>query len=252
MSRLVRRYGLMVAVVVAPALALLQSGASQAAVCGYTGYHYYSYAQSGAGTNTGTGAEMQTWTHWSLGGHSSSNSPTPFSNEAVWTRDYDNINNAVEVGFITGEANEGTFSNAMYPYYTLNDGACPCGYFTSTSLPTDTVIWNSATSNGTDSWAYVNNKLLAERTYGVSTPRQNFEQAEVDYHDIWMGGGSGVNVALEYQTPDNQWHDWGSITGGTERYDPVTGTDGGAAGYGYVNETDAPNGAFEGGYGQSC
>jgi len=250
MTRLIRRCGLMVAVIVAPALALLQSGAAQAAVCGYTGYHYYSYAQSGAGTNKGTGAEMQTWTHWSLNGHPSSDSP--FSNEAVWTRDYNNMSDAVEVGFMTGLAYEGTFSNGMYPYYTENNGNCPCHYFTGTSLPTDTDIWNSATSDGTHSWAYVNNKLLAELSYGVSTPRQNYEQAEVDYHDIWMGGGSGADVALEYQTPDNQWHDWGSITGGTERYDPSTGVDGGAAGYGYFNETEAPNGAVEGGYGQSC
>jgi hypothetical protein len=248
MSSILRRWGPALAAVVAVATVLVQGNTVQAAVCGYSGYHYYSYAQSGAGTNKGTGAEMLTWTHWSLNGHPSSD--YPFSNEAVWTLDNNNANDALEVGFITGRANQGSYSSGMYPYYTENNGGCPCGYFTSTNLPTDTVIWNSATSNGSDSWAYVNNKLLAEVAYGVSTPRLNYEQAEVDYHDIWMGGGSGSNVALEYQTSSNAWKDWGSIIGGTE----ASGSAGtySPAGYGYFNETEAPNGTVEGGYGQSC
>jgi hypothetical protein len=245
-----RRYGLLMAVPLALAVTLMQGQAAQAAPCAYSGYHYYSNAWSGSGSNKGTGAEMLTWSHWSLNGHSSSD--YPFSNEAVWTIHGTNLgsNDAVEVGFMTGRANQGSYSNGMFPYYTLNNGACPCKYFTSTGLPTNTVIWNSATSDGTHSWAYVNNQLLAELSYCVTTPRFNYEQAEVDYHDIWMGGGSGSNVALEYQTSGNQWLDWGAISGQTE----ASGSAGtySPAGYGYSNYTQQPNGVVEAGYGQSC
>lgn len=262
MSRMLRRGGVTVAAALTVALTVMHSYPAQAAPCPFDGNHYYSVAWSGAGTNKGTGAEMQTWANWSLDGHTSSDSPPPFSDEAVWTMNgtsltnYSCANGAVEVGFITGEATGGGFSNGMYPYYTTNCGNCinfsPCDFFTTTNLPTNTVIWNSATSDGTNSWAYVNNKLLAEIPYGVPTPRFNYEQAEVDYHDIWMGGGSGSNIALEYQTSSNQWKDWGVING-------ETGHDNGSglispAGYGYFNQLDQPNGVVEGGYGstQGC
>jgi hypothetical protein len=239
-------------VVAAAALVMpvISSLPAAAAPCPYSGTHYWARAQSGSGTNKGTGAEMDTWTHWSLNGHPSSDSP--FSNEAVWTMtgtSYTNANTseALEVGFATGELYEGSFSNGMYPYYTENNGNCPCHYFTSTSLPTDSVIWNSATDDGTHAWAYVNSTLLAELSYPIPTPRLNYEQAEVDYHDIWMGGGSGASSALEYQTSSNEWLDWGSTTGILS----PTGTDG-AAYYGYYDEVEQPNGVTQGGYGTSC
>lgn len=208
--------------------------ARPAAQCGYTGLHYYAEAYSGHGTNHGTGAEMRTWSSWSLNGHSDG-----FSNEAVWSIDYNNQNNALEVGFNTGVGNVGVFSNSMYPYWTINNGGDEHDY-TSDALPKNTVIWNSATSDGTHSWAYVNNSLLAEISYGVATPRWNYEQAEVNYHDIWMGGGSGANVALEYQVPSGAWYDWGSISGTADTE------------YNYTIQLYQPNGAVEGGYGKSC
>jgi hypothetical protein len=244
------RISLVAVAAAAALLPALQALPAAAAPCAYSGTHYWARAQSGYGTNKGTGAEMDTWTKWSLDGHPSSDDP--FSNEAVWSMNGTsyltaNSNEMLEVGFITGEAYEGSYSNAMYPYYTENNGNCPCGYFTGTSLPTGTVIWNSATDDGTHGWAYVNSKLIAEVTYGIQTPRLNYEQAEVDYHDIWMGGGSGASSALEYQNSSNQWVDWGSTTGILS----PTGS-GGAASYGYYDDVEQPNGVTQGGYGKSC
>jgi hypothetical protein len=84
---------------------------------------------------------------------------------------------------------------AVQARHPVAAGTCPPS--TSVNLPTGSVIWNSATDNGTDSWAYVNNKLIGEFYNPIATPRLNYEQAEVDYHDIWMGGGSGASSALE-------------------------------------------------------
>jgi hypothetical protein len=228
---------------------LTGSAPALAATCPYTGYHYNAEATSGAGTNQGTGALMKTWSSWSLDGHTASSGA--FSDEAVWTIDNKNSNDALEVGFNVGVgATDSVYENYMYPYYTTDNGGNETD-FTGTILPTDTDIWNSATSNGTDSWAYVNNKLLKEIPYGVPTPRLNYEQVEVDYHDIWMGGGSGSDVALEYQSSNGDWYDWGYIDGSTNTYAPGGGSVG-PAGYGYFIDLDQPNGADEGGYGQSC
>ena len=44
--------------------------------------------------------------------------------------------------------------------------------FQGTSLPTNTNIWNSATSDGHSTWAFVNNRQIAYfANYGVATPR---------------------------------------------------------------------------------
>jgi hypothetical protein len=252
MPRRMHRIALAAAAAAVFVLPVLPGNPAAAAPCPYSGTHYWARVWSGYGSNKGTGAEMDTWTHWSLNGHPRSDSP--FSNEAVWTMtgtSYTNANTSemLEVGFITGLAYEGTFSNGMYPYYTTYDGDCNngCGYFTSTNLPTGTVIWNSATDNGTDSWAYVNSKLIGEFYNPIPTPRLNYEQAEVDYHDIWMGGGSGASSALEYQNSSNEWLDWGSITGVMS----PTGTDG-ASYYGYYEDLEQPNGVTQGGYGSSA
>jgi hypothetical protein len=226
---------LLLGVLTAPSASAGSAKASRPdARCPYSGVHYYAEGYSGYGSNKGTGADMRTWTHWSLNGHSDG-----FSDEAVWAIDYNNGNNALEVGFNTGAGNVGVFSNAMYPYWTINNGGDEHDY-TSDALPTNTVIWNSATSDGTHSWAYVNNHLLQEISYGVQTPRWNYEQAEVNYHDIWMGGGSGSNVAAEYQTSSNSWYDWGYIHGSSDTE------------YHYTIQLYQPNGAVEGGYGVAC
>lgn len=178
---------------------------------------------------------MRTWTSWSLNGHSDG-----FSNEAVWTDEWGSgFSNSFEVGFNTGVGKPGVFSNAMYPYWTQADGQNEHDY-TSQPLPANQVIWNSATSNGTDSWAYVNNKLLAVAPYGVAAPRYNYEQAEVNYYNIWMGGGSGSNVSAEYQAPSGSWYDWGYIQGSAD------------TAYNYDIQLYQPNGAVEGGYGKAC
>ncbi len=174
------------------ALVWATPGTSQAAPCPYSGDHYKAQAVSGYGTNKGTGGWMDTWSNWSLDGHTASTGA--FSNEAVWSIDHNNFNNALEVGFNVGTgADTSVFENYMYPYYTLNNGGNERDYV-ATVLPTNSTIWNSATSDGTNSWAYVNNTLLGGKaispSYGVATPRWNYEQAEVNYHDIWMAGGS--------------------------------------------------------------
>lgn len=188
---------------------------------------------------------MDTWASWSLDGHSDG-----FSDEAVWTIDNNNQSNALEVGFNVGTgANTSIYENYMYPYYTTNNGGSEKDY-TGTVLPTNSTIWNSATSDGTHSWAYVNNKLLAEVSYGVSTPRLDYEQTEVNYHDIWLGGGSGSGMTLSYQNSSNNWYNWGFIQGGTHYYNGSTV--GSPAGYGYYNDLAQPATATEGGYGKAC
>lgn len=235
----------------------LAPGAALASPCenGGGSIHWYATDISGAGSNKGTGGYMQTWTHWSLDGHPASDGP--FSDEAVWTYDKNNGNDALEVGFSTGYGGgSGTLTNNMYPYVTVNDDQDPPADetdFQGTSLPTDTNIWNSATSNGSSTWAFVNNKQIAYfASYGVSTPRVNYEQAEVNYQDIWMGGGSGSAMALSYQTSSNAWDTWGYENAGTDWYNLQTGASGSPAGHGYFADASPPNAVTEGGYGQAC
>jgi hypothetical protein len=190
---------------------------------------------------------MDTWSSWNLDGHGNSG----FSDEAVWAIDNNNTNDALEVGFNIGEgATSSTYENYMYPYYTINNGGTEIDK-TATILPTNSTIWNSATSDGTHSWAYVNSTLVAEISYGVSTPRLNYEQAEVNYHDIWMGGGSGSGLTLSYQSSNNNWYTWGYVNGSTHHYAPG-GNSYSPAGYGYYIDTAQPATATEGGYGQAC
>jgi hypothetical protein len=222
--------------------------AASAATCPFSGYRYAAIATSGAGTNKGTGAYQNTWSTWSFNGHPKGDNP--FSNEAVWVIQEDNNSDSLEVGWNVGEgANSSVYENYQYPYYTYNNGGTEQDY-TGTVLPQNETIWDSATSDGTHSWAYVNNKLLAEITYGVATPRQDVEQTEVDYHDIWMGGGSGSSMTMSYQNSSNEWNNWGFINGSTSEFN----SDGkvGPAGYGYYINTAQPASATQGGYGQAC
>jgi hypothetical protein len=234
-------------------------GTAQASPCenGAAAIHRYGQDVSGSGSNKGTGAYMQTWAHWSIDGHTASD--LPISNEAVWTIDANNRNDALEVGWKTGYViNTGTIDNNMYPYVTVNNDQDPPADeydFTGTSLPTNTSIWNSATSDGTSTWAYINNTQYAHfASYGVSTPRQNYEQAEVNYQDIWMGGGSGSTISLYYQTPSNAWVAWGSQDAYTSWLNVLTGAHGYPAGYGYYSNpvSGTNNEVIEGGYGQTC
>lgn len=222
--------------------------AAPAATCPWSGYRYAAVGTSGSGTNKGTGAWQNTWNNWSLNGHPAGDEP--FSNEAVWVLDYNNNSNSLEVGFNTGAgASSSIFSNTMYPYYTTDNGSNEKDY-TGTALPKNTTIWDSATSDGTSSWAYVNNKLLAKISYGVATPRYDVEQTEVSYHDIWMGGGSGSSMAMSYQNPSNQWNNWGFINGNTYHFNSTQSIS--PAGYGYYIHTAQPASATQGGYGQAC
>lgn len=198
-----------------------------------TGYHYYAVGTSGTGSNKGTGAWQGTWNSWSLNGHSDG-----FSNEAVFSIDYNNMQNWLEVGFSVGSSTIG-YLNYMHPYYTSKAGGTyrPKDY--PTVLPQGASIWDSGTTDGSNSWIYVNNTFLAEIPYGVQTPRWNFEETEVNYHDIWMGGGNGSTEALYYQDSSNNWHTWGFISGSLS---PA------GSSYYYIDTTQ-PSYSIQGGYG---
>jgi hypothetical protein len=221
--------------------------AAPAAPCPFNGYRYAAVATSGAGTNKGTGAWQNTWGSWSFNGHPKGDNP--FSNEAVWVIQQNNNSNSLEVGWNVGEgANSSVYQNYMYPYYTYNNGGTEKDY-TGTVLPQNSTIWDSATSDGTSSWAYVNNKFLAKISYGVATPREDVEQTEVDYHDIWMGGGSGSSMSMSYQNSSNQWNNWGFINGSTSEFNS-SGVKG-PAGHGYYIKIAQPASATQGGYGDT-
>jgi len=202
------------------------------------GPNYEAQAMSGYGTDKGTGGHMTTWNSWSLNGHSNG-----YSDETVWTIDYNNKVNSLEVGFVVGITPYGGYGNYMYPFWTQDNGGSGKVYL-NTVLPEGTSIWNSATSDGTHSWAYVNNTLLKEISYGVQTPRWNFQQAEVDYHDIWMGGGAGAFSDLYYQSgSNNNWYTWGYVN--TQLVpSPQAGEDG------YFIDSFSSYEVEEGGYGQ--
>jgi hypothetical protein len=126
----------------------------------------------------------------------------------------------------------------MYPYVTLNNGANEWD-FESDSLPGGIAVWLSATTDGSKVWGYIYNKYYTNGTpYTISTPRANYEQTEVNYHDIWMGGGSGSEMNMEYQDSSNHWNDWGYISGGYNNP--------------YWIDLYSPNVTEQGGYGSSC
>lgn len=212
--------------------ASLAKPAATASGCGGGADRWYTHARSGQGRLQGTGAEARTWKHWNVAGHASG-----FSDEAVWLYDANNPVNSLEVGFVTG-LGATNFSNKMYSYYTTDDGAHEHDFFT--ELPRNKVIWISASSNGHRAWAFVYKKYLALGIhYGVARPRVTYEQAEVNFHNIPMGGGgAGASLALEFKSAANAWLDWGYIKGGRQRP--------------YKIELLQPNGAVEGGNGSRC
>jgi hypothetical protein len=219
---------------VPPATAALaaRSTAAVPASCGGGSHRWYTWAHSGSGTLQGTAAEARTWKHWNVAGHSGG-----FSDEAVWVINTHNANNALEVGFVTGQGAT-VFSNKMYMYYTTNNGVHEHDTFT--ELPKNKVIWMSAVSNGHQSSAFVYKKFLAKNIhYGVGSPRLTYEQAEVNFHNIPMaGGGSGSALALEFKTARGKWFDWGYIKGGRQKP--------------YKIQFFQPNGVIEGGNGSHC
>jgi hypothetical protein len=204
--------------------------AAPAAPCPWSGYRYSAVGTSGYGSNKGTGAWQNTWNNWSLNGHPQGDEP--WSNEAVWTLDYNDNSNSLEVGFNTGAgANANIFSNSMYPYYTTNNGGTEKDY-TGTALPKNTTIWNSATSDGTSSWAYVNNKLLAKISYGVRAADKVFPLFK---RCLWGGRWAAAGPArlragsgLPFRGPEGM-----RVPGGL-----VTDRNLGAAGAGWPAVTD--------------
>lgn len=187
----------------APAAIVIQGPlvASAASDCNYQG-RWYGTATSGAGSNTGTGASTTTWTNWSVpGGYPG------FSDEGVWSINNNNHGNALEGGFFTGTGSGGYYTNAMSPYYTTNNGANEVDG-RGQNLGAHTGIWMATTDNGSTGSVTVGPFGWSNIAYGVSTPRLNYAQGEVNCHDIWMGGGSGESFQM-YFLSGGSWNLWG-------------------------------------------
>ena len=173
--------------------------------------HYYATATSGTGTTTGTGATTTTWSNWWV-----PDQYPPyygFSDEAVWL--VSSGTTAIEAGFYSGYGANPSWTNGMLPYYTEDNGNNEHdggGNF----LTSNKAIWMAeitANGSGTSGAVQVDNWTQSLGSYTVVSPRTNYAQGEVDYKDIWMGGGSGESFTMYFQPKSgwpNSWAQWGS------------------------------------------
>jgi hypothetical protein len=211
---------------------------------------YWETSTSGAGTTTGTATSVSSWVNWSVP-ESQSNPCTPgpiwcdgtpangegFTAESVWLIHLDSNGNpttdALEVGFGSGYAigQNGGWTNAMQPYYTLNDGGTEVNATSGYDLPANTQIWIQAIADGTSngsgallSWAS-NQWAPVINNYAVTYRRQNFVQYETEYGDDWMGGGSPPSLMHMYYQPQSSypsgWNNWGGMTCGSADHSPT-------------------------------
>jgi hypothetical protein len=166
---------------------------------------WYSAATSGTGKWVGTGSHTWAWKHWSLHGRRNA-----FSAESIWV--YHSGSSALEAGFGTGKSAAGGFSNSMIPYFTLNDGLKEYDAWSRPISP-GKHIWISAVSNNKNSWVSVagyNFSQKALRSYRVGYPHTGSAQGEVNFHDIWMGGGSGETLKMYWESKvSGKWTTWG-------------------------------------------
>jgi len=163
--------------------------------CAQAEGHWYGEGASGTG-NYGTYAQIYTWSSWNVPNEAEQN----FSNESVWSIDYNNFDNSLEVGFMVGWANGNLIggenhTNGEIPYYTLDDGG-RMAVFWGVFLPRDTLIAMYAQSSDSGSYAYVNGQLSTTIDYAVSQPRWGYAQGEVTEDTATMGGGG--DDATEY------------------------------------------------------
>lgn len=190
--------GALVSVVAQPAYA-------NAPTCAFG--NYYAQAASGTG-NYGTADQIWTWKNWSVydpAGHN-------FSDEAVWSIDYNNNNNALEVGFFSGWGNDNiggdpTWSNGMIPYYTTGNGAMEYDEWGS-DLPANTYINMMAGAFNTYSLVNVGGQLNIDINYVVDQPRWNFTQGETNNTATWMGGGTGDSSTLYWINSSGDLNHW--------------------------------------------
>lgn len=186
----------------APAAAaafLVATGATpaQAASPSCTPFNYYGQGASGTG-NYGTADQILTWSSWNVPNEADGG----FSDEAVWSIDYDNQNNALEVGFFVGWGNGNlsggaNHTNGQIPYYTINDGAEEADYW-GDFLPRDTEITMFAEAFSDTSFAYVDGLIDTDTGYVVDQPRWGFTQGETSEDTATMGGGPGGDESTVY------------------------------------------------------
>lgn len=135
-----------------------------------------------------------------------------FSDEAVWSMDANNLNNALEVGFFSGYGKDDiggdpNWTNGMVPYYTKNQGNNEYDEW-GAYLPSSQYIYMIAQANNNGSLAYVAGTLDANLTYVVSQPRWNFTQGETNNTATWMGGGSGDSSTDYWLDSSDNMHPW--------------------------------------------
>jgi hypothetical protein len=160
-------------------------------------YNYYGQGASGTG-NYGTADAIRTWSSWNVPNEADGG----FSDEAVWSIDYDNQNNALEVGFFVGWGNGNlhggsNYTNGQIPYYTLKNGAEEADYW-GDFLPRDTEINMFAQATSSTSFAYVDGIIDVNTGYVVDQPRWNYAQGETSEDTATMGGGSGGDDSTMY------------------------------------------------------
>jgi len=224
--------------------------------CPLASPHFRVEGNSGRNNFLGSGTHATTWNSWSLGGRPRTDHA--YSNQTVWAIQGSQPGDvpALEVGFNTGagDALTGVYSDSMYPYFTLSNGLLEFDC-TAISLPPSTIIWNSATSDGTYSYPYVNGVFLPGNpgcpgtagyvVYGVSPALMfSYEQTENDYQDTWMGGGGTNPSWFDYQDMQGKWNKWGYIQPGIT---PSSGSP-------FFQTLDPlkPNQAYQGGWGRAC
>ncbi len=175
-------------------------------------FNYYGQGASGT-SNYGTADQIRTWSSWNVPNEAGGD----FSDEAVWSLDYNQQHNALEVGFFTGAGNGNLIggsnqTNGMIPYFTLNNGDDEADFW-GDFLPRNTLINMIAQATGTTFYAYVDGRFLnAGMNYIVNEPRWGFTQGEVAETDATMRGGSDGDESTVYWIDSSgALHDWGFI-----------------------------------------
>ena len=161
--------------------------------------NYYGQGASGTG-NYGTADSIRTWSSWNVPNESSGG----FSDESVWSIDYNNIGNSLEVGFFVGYGNGNlhggsSYTNGQIPYYTLSNGEEEADYW-GTSFPGTprSVCTRRRSATPRFSQASAVKEIDVNTGYVVDQPRWNFAQGETSEPSATMGGGSGGDDSTMY------------------------------------------------------
>ena len=172
---------------------------------------------SGQGSSAGTWGTTSTWSGWY------STNPG-FSNEASWIGNPANgYSSSIEGGFYTGSGANGTWTQGIVPYWTINNGNSEHDFLNNPLDAGMPISINVMSAAGSQPSALV----MTDGQYGtqtftvngggmsVPTPRQNFAQGEAwtcsGPPDSTMGGGSaGSTLQMTYELgATGTFYDWG-------------------------------------------